>query len=460
VKKLVLIWLLLFPHLVNATDYYVDGESIGGTCHDYNSGTSLSSPFCTIDEGVDHAYAGDTVYVRAHTYTEYVTATHNGSSGNEITIKNYGSESPIINGSGNGNNWGIQITGDYIIWDGISIRDNPAGGIDLRGDHGLVKNLYVEDCGNSYRDTGFRIYTGDYNTVQNVEVYGSGWNGINVVAANYTVIEYCSSHDNDHHMGINLFPVEPSTALEHGNVVRYCLLYDNAGSGIYMRYQDGFEYYGNVIYGNNSGGIKLTYEADLGTGSGISYYNGNGVIYNNTVVNNGDDGIKNQSSRYTDIYNNIVSNNDEHEIYIYSVAQTGADLDYNLLYDSSSFSCQWGGTTSTSLSSWQSTTSMEANSIRDNPDFTNPNGHNYTITSVSPARDTGYNLGSSYDDGLDPGSTWPDDVSLLDRDNQGDGWDIGAYEYVSDSPPPIVYNNEFNHTIGAEINYTNNSILN
>src|SRR5437899_1659837 len=38
----------LAPPPVTGTTFYVDGASIGGTCNNNNSGTSTSSPWCTI----------------------------------------------------------------------------------------------------------------------------------------------------------------------------------------------------------------------------------------------------------------------------------------------------------------------------------------------------------------------------------------------------------------------------
>ena len=55
----------------------------------------------------------------------------------------------------------------------------------------------------------------------------------------------------------------------------------------------------------------------------------------------------------------------------------------------------------------------------------------YRLLTGSPAIDAGVDLGSSYDDGLDPASSWPDSVYTYDQDNNGLGWEIGAFIYFT-----------------------------
>lgn len=56
-------------------------------------------------------------------------------------------------------------------------------------------------------------------------------------------------------------------------------------------------------------------------------------------------------------------------------------------------------------------------------------GFDFTLQSTSPCIDKGTNLGSPYDQGLNPASIWPSNVSMLDQDNFGSGWEIGAFVY-------------------------------
>jgi autotransporter-associated beta strand protein len=83
-----------------AANYYVDGRVSSS-----GSGTSLASPFKTIQEAASSPYlaAGDNVYIRGGTYSEPVTMSHSGSSANHpITFQPY---------SSNGNYENVVITG-------------------------------------------------------------------------------------------------------------------------------------------------------------------------------------------------------------------------------------------------------------------------------------------------------------------------------------------------------------
>ena len=90
-----LVLLLLLPLLVSATDYYVDKDSIGGTCSDSNPGTQ-SQPWCTIGKANQELRPGDTVYIREGTYSEGIRPSVSGTPGNYITYKAHPGESPTI----------------------------------------------------------------------------------------------------------------------------------------------------------------------------------------------------------------------------------------------------------------------------------------------------------------------------------------------------------------------------
>ena len=87
--------LILFPLFVCATDYYVDKDSIGGTCYDSNPGT-LTQPWCTITRANEVLQAGDTVYIREGIYSESIRPSTSGTPNNYITYKAYPGERPII----------------------------------------------------------------------------------------------------------------------------------------------------------------------------------------------------------------------------------------------------------------------------------------------------------------------------------------------------------------------------
>ena len=64
------------------------------------------------------------------------------------------------------------------------------------------------------------------------------------------------------------------------------------------------------------------------------------------------------------------------------------------------------------------------------PLFTSASANNFTLTSSSPAIDAGTNLGSVYQNTLDPASTWPSHVLTANQNSYGSGWAVGAYAYI------------------------------
>jgi len=62
---------------------------------------------------------------------------------------------------------------------------------------------------------------------------------------------------------------------------------------------------------------------------------------------------------------------------------------------------------------------------------------NFALQPTSPAIDAGTNLGSPYNLGLDTISNWPNNVSTLDQNNCGIGWEIGAYVFAGILHLPI-----------------------
>jgi hypothetical protein len=117
----------------------------------------------------------------------------------------------------------------------------------------------------------------------------------------------------------------------------------------------------------------------------------------------------------------------------------------NLYYGSGYWWDNRSNNTYSTLATWQTAmatscggSQCDLNSIYANPLFTNAAGNDFTLQSTSPAIDTGVNLGSTYDLGLAPGSTWPAGVLTLNQNTNGLGWDIGAYVYTETTVPTVT----------------------
>ncbi|MBM7565786.1 carbohydrate-binding protein [Paenibacillus sacheonensis] len=82
------------PQAVHAaSNYYVAPSGSDG-----NNGTSLGTPFKTIQKAASVAAAGDTVYIRGGTYRETVTPANSGTTGSPIEYKAYQGEDVLISG--------------------------------------------------------------------------------------------------------------------------------------------------------------------------------------------------------------------------------------------------------------------------------------------------------------------------------------------------------------------------
>ena len=64
------------------------------------------------------------------------------------------------------------------------------------------------------------------------------------------------------------------------------------------------------------------------------------------------------------------------------------------------------------------------------PQFVNASAAQFWLQSGSPAIDAGTNLGSPYNIGLLPASSWPNSVLTGDQNSYGTGWEIGAYIFT------------------------------
>lgn len=401
-----------------ATNYYVDKNNTSAS--DSNPGTQ-SSPWKTIQKAANTVRAGDVVYVKSGVYYEQVNIISSGTSSNPITFKSYTKNGAVIDGSKSSSivvNWkGNGSPHDWVVLDGFEIRNGSKYGVWVEGDHDTVQNCMIHDNGTpgAVGDNGLECHKTDYVNVLHNEVYNSGWDGISIGTSTNGTVEYNNVHDNPDHNGINIMPsnADPQVPYQNNNVRfnRSC----RNNTGIYMRWQQNNEISNNFLYDNNHNGIEITYY----TGAGGSTYRSNTKIYNNTIANNGSYGIRDVSGTYLIIKNNIIASNGKDAINILGNVTTGHVIDYNLYNISDTL--KWGSKECSSLSVWQSVSGQDSHSIQSNPGFDNLNVNSCAITANSKAVDSGTNLAS---EGINQ------DINGTFRP-QGNGFDIGAFEYSS-----------------------------
>ncbi len=350
--KEVVIFLAFFILIgvVSATDYYVDTNSIGGTCSDSNAGT-LIQPFCTVHKGVSMAFAGDTVYIRAGTYNEIdarndcadsrncgtLYAIRSGTAGSPITFKGYpGDALPVIRG-GNATRYAIVVRYSNIVYDSLEVVDGYRGITVGDVENITIRNSHIHDNkgpqvppGNNNGGGIFFIFT--YSTmpglrnvlIENNHIHdnkdptcfvGTGA-GIEMYGVYNVTIRNNTIHDE--YGGVfakgNLWVEDPPGTMNWESL-NFVNIYNNTiynvDQGIYFHGSNNVEVYDNVVFNFSFMGIGQSAATNL-----LYPDHENFSWYQNTVVGTGNysagTGVcffyKNTTN--TNVYNNILTNCD------------------------------------------------------------------------------------------------------------------------------------------------------
>lgn len=204
ISGLSLLFLLALIGVSHAATYYVGGSA----CNDSNSGTSASSPWCTIGKANTTLSAGDTVIIRGGTYSSsYINPSRSGSPGNYITYQAYPGETPVLTGMA----YAVFINGrSYIKVIGIQAKSNTRM-MYIRAS----SNILIQDCvfapSGAYSDwAANRITTGSsYVTVRGCTFGRYGKTGDNGVVlevgaesgddTHHILIEFSTFYQGGHH---------------------------------------------------------------------------------------------------------------------------------------------------------------------------------------------------------------------------------------------------------------------
>jgi Right handed beta helix region len=336
-KVSTLLFIMFFYCNSYATNYYVSPTGINT-----NTGT-LASPLLTVQAGINKAFGGDTVFVRAGTYNEKLTWTRSGALNSMITLKKYKDEVVIIDGTGKtALNMLIVDTKSYLEINGIIFQNNyrqDANGIYVFGGGTAV---YIKNC--TVRNIGWTTNANadPFTPNPDGQAHGILINGRTV--AGYTDVKLLNSKVHDIISGnseavtfvgnIDGFLVEKDTIYNTKNialvlagnyswainsgvsaslnqtrngVVKQCVVYDNrrfsnlyAPAGIYVDGGKNIDIINNTVY-KNGNGISVGCEnagseaRNIFLSNNISYNNdGHGIVFGSnaaiikkcTLVNN------------------------------------------------------------------------------------------------------------------------------------------------------------------------------
>jgi parallel beta-helix repeat protein len=375
------------------------------------------APLKTLQRAADVAKAGDTVTVRAGNYAGF-NLTSDGAATAPISFR--ADPGVTVNARNLATPDGINLEGaDYVTIEGFKVVGMPRAGIrSVSNSHVTIRNNVVDQNATWGIFTGFSEdllvegnTTSRSQTQHGIYVSNSGDRPIirnNVSWGNYGAGIHMNGDASQGGDGII------SGGLVEGNTI-----YGNGiggGSGINCDGVQGSRIQNNLIYDTHASGISLFRQDGGGASS-------NNVVANNTVLVAADGrwalNIQNASTGNT-VINNILYNSGTFRgsLDISPDSLSGLTSDYNAVMDR--FTTDGGGSRLT-LTQWRSTTGQDAHSIIASPSqlFVAPSTNDYHLSSTSLAIDAGTSLNAPAND--------RDGVARP----TGNGWDIGAYEYLS-----------------------------
>jgi len=278
-------------------------------------------------------------------------------------------------------------------------------------------------------------------------LYDSGTSGSTV---EYNKIHDTAENPNDvgdaHKLGygIQIYNSSPNENLLSNTIIRYNYVYDTAmASFVLFNTTDTTAVYGNIFSNaGNTGGYAADYKTNFYIDTSTNL-----VIYNNVFYQPAGTGtwtnirvIAGTSMEGAIIKNNIFYNGRSAAgsyTYQCDVAHTSdPTFDYNLHYSA------MGGAflkIENAEQTWATRgAGFEDAGVNADPLFTNAAGGDFTLAAGSPCIDAGVDLGSTYQLGLMPASSWPASVLTGSQYNAGQKWEGGAYLFPNKRQSLII----------------------
>ena len=455
---------------VPAKNIIVDNSGNG----DYNS----------VQEGLNHAEAGDTISVKdtGTPYFEKINFPISGDSAKGyITLSAFPGQQPIIDGTGVPNN-PANYTDDliymsdknYIRVNGFILRNIQASeGSGIRvygyGSHIELTNNEIYNILGGAQDggaMGITIYgSNDFKSINNILIDGNfihdcdpAWSEALTLNGNVENFQVTHNTVQDvNNIGIDFIGgetwlsnkvarngvcawnkvIRANSSYEDGYAAgiyvdggKNILVEKNIVSGSDIGMEIGSENQGivassiivrdNIIYNNNKGGLAFGGYAS-NTGRVRYCQFYNNTFYKNDILKQSHGELWIQYADSNEVENNIFYCNDQNIVLSSWDGNQKNTLDYNLWYSESNPTFIWNGKSLYGLTEYQSYTSQDTNSISSDPIFANPNSLDFQLTQNSPAINRG---DPNYK--ISPNET---DMNNGPRIN-GNIIDIGAYEFA------------------------------
>ena len=428
-KRLIFIFLLILaPGWAFGADYTV--------CSSGCTSTTLSGLLGSVDVN-----PGDIVELRADTAggtktftdTALISSDDEGSSESRVIYQGREGDTIVFNKTGLTDEAGIVVQGDYVTVKNIKVMGASGyygGGILATGAPGFiaddvevttsrigiyitgsigseVKNsrIYLNERDGSQAADGVRVYSTSTGTIVHDNIiYSNTEDGIEVNGC-----EDVEVYDNLIYS--NAAQGVYSNATSSGTIIKGNIIYSNVDHNI-LSYSTG-----TIISFNNIHGAVTSSNIKVENTSGPQIYTNiiysstethygiqlndttGGVVYNNTLYENGYGiGLKDVSTGST-IKNNIIMNSIGVDLIVDAASVTDTVIDYNNFYRSSGNIITYNGTTYTTaeFATYKTSSSQDSNSVLSDPLFTNAAGGDFTLKPNSPAIDAGTPLWTYYE---------------------------------------------------------------
>ena len=445
---------MFFSLAVNA---FAATRYVATTGNNGNPGTQ-AQPWSTLKYAAAHISSGDTVIVRGGTYSEYFNITTPN-----VTFQNYPGESPIVDGGHitpviDKHPTMVMIKANGVTVDGLTVRNSACYGIYIfRAKNVTIKNVEVYEC---YRNCLVIMYSSDNALIEDCDFHHGAkvyilWNqGISRQDPPIVIVKYSDRpifrrtkiHDS-YNEGI-LMDAGTSNA-----IVEYCEIYGNPKLQLYFCASTNNIIRYNLIYGTDNGsgvGIYFSHESQRVPEFGNPFVS-NSKVYGNLVANTNTSvaigGGTDRQVTNVQVYNNTLVGAFVYGLRVSASTGGGHIFKNNIIWQTGGQIANIpGGKVTCDYNLWSRAPNIDARGAHDPshalPKLTKTSGWNslsggeldgteFALQSASPAIDAGKPLGAELDDIPECNkSVWPAQVVLMEQDNQGSGWEIGADIHV------------------------------